>query len=322
MDRRKFLQGVAATGIAAPALAQAAETAVKNAGGLAKRPLARNGEMLSIIGFGGLVVNGVVPKDAANYVAESFERGVNYYDVAPAYGNAQEILGPALKPYRDRVFLACKTKARDAKGAQEELENSLRLAQTDHFDLYQLHHLRTKEDAEKAFAPGGAIETLVKAREQGKARLLGFSAHSEEAALIAMERFDFDTILFPINFAMWWKGEFGPKVIERAREKKMGILAIKAGAHQSWKGNPNRAQHVWKKMWYEPIDDAATLALSLRFTLGLPTVTSSVPPGQWELFKKNLAVAEAGITPLTEAETGKLRELAMASSPIFPMREA
>lgn len=321
MDRRRFLQGVAATGIAAPVLAQAAEADVKQAGGLEKRALARTGETLSIIGFGGLVVNGVAPQDAANYVAEAFERGVNYFDVAPAYGNAQQILGPALKPYRDRVFLACKTKVRDAKGAQAELENSLRLAQTDHFDLYQLHHLKTKEDAEKAFAPGGAIEVLIKAREQGKARLLGFSAHSEEAALTAMDHFDFDTILFPINFAMWMKNDFGPKVVKRAQEKKMGILAIKAGAHQSWAGNTNRAQHKWRKMWYEPLDDAGRLALSLRFTLGQP-VTAAVPPGQWDLFKKGLEVASSGIAPLTEAEAGQLKELAMASNPIFPMHEA
>lgn len=110
---------------------------------------------------------------AANQAArEAFESGVNYFDNAPAYGKdggAREIkMGPALKALdRDQLFLACKTKARDAAGARQELERSLQRHQTDHFDLYQMHHLVTVEDVEKSFGPGGAIETFLKARDEG-----------------------------------------------------------------------------------------------------------------------------------------------------------
>jgi len=100
-----------------------------------KQRYGRTKEMLSIIGFGGMVVKDVTPKDAANYVAEAVDRGVNYFDVAPYYGNAQQRLGPALKPYRQKCFLACKTLERNAAGAAKELKQSLKLLKTDYFDL-------------------------------------------------------------------------------------------------------------------------------------------------------------------------------------------
>ena len=188
----------------------------------------------SIIGFGGMVVKDVTPKEAANFVAEAVDRGVNYFDVAPFYGNAQERLGPALKPYREKCFLACKTLERDAAGAAKELKQSLKLLKTDHFDLYQLHALTDVEEVEQAFGPGGAMETILKAQQDGKIRYIGFSAHSEEAAHAAMDRFDFDSILFPLSFPFWIKGKFGPSVYQRATKAGMGILALKAMAHQSW----------------------------------------------------------------------------------------
>ena len=143
---------------------------------LPKRQYGRTKEKLSIIGFGGMVVKNVTPKEAANFVAEAVDRGVNYFDVAPYYGNAQERLGPALKPYRQNCFLACKTLERDAAGAAAELKQSLKLLKTDHFDLYQLHALTDLEEVEQAFGPGGAMETILKAQKDGKIRYIGFSA--------------------------------------------------------------------------------------------------------------------------------------------------
>ena len=159
---------------------------------------------------------------------------MNYFDVAPFYGNAQQRLGPALKPYRQKCFLACKTLERDAAGAAKELEHSLKLLKTDHFDLYQLHALTDVEEVEQAFGPGGAMETILKAKQDGKIRYIGFSAHSEEAAHAAMDRFDFDSILFPLSFPIWIKAKFGPSVYKRAKKAGMGILALKAMAHQQW----------------------------------------------------------------------------------------
>ena len=239
------------------------------AGKIPKRPIpkrqyGRTKEKLSIIGFGGMVVKDVTPKEAANFVAEAVDRGVNYFDVAPYYGNAQNRLGPALKPYRENCFLACKTLERDAAGAAKELKQSLKLLKTDHFDLYQLHALSDVEEVEQAFGPGGAMETILKAKQDGKIRYIGFSAHSEEAAHAAMDRFDFDSILFPLSFPIWIKAKFGPSVYKRAKKAGMGIMALKAMAHQLW---PSGEKRRWNKTFYEPFDEIDQAALGLRFTL-------------------------------------------------------
>jgi aryl-alcohol dehydrogenase-like predicted oxidoreductase len=283
-----------------------------------KRKYGRTKETLSIIGFGGMVVKDVRPKEAASFVAEAVDRGVNYFDVAPFYGNAQERLGPALKPYRQRCFLACKTLERDAVGAAKELKRSLKLLKTDHFDLYQLHALTDVEEVDEAFGPGGAMETFFKAQKDGKIRYIGFSAHSEEAAHAAMHRFDFDSILFPLSFTIWIKAKFGPSVYERAKKTGMGILALKAMAHQQW---PKRRKQRWNKTFYEPFDEIDEAALGLRFTLHLP-VTAMFPPGHWELFKMALDLAQAGaLVPLNEDEQKIIKRVARKSNPLFPFHD-
>ena len=143
-----------------------------------KRGLGKTGESLSMVGFGGVVVMNEEPSFASRVVAQAVERGINYFDVAPTYGNAEERLGPALEPYRKDVFLACKTEKRTAEEASEALHRSLELLRTDHLDLYQLHAVTKMEEVEQILGPGGALETFVKAREQGLVRYLGFSAHS------------------------------------------------------------------------------------------------------------------------------------------------
>src|SRR5210317_1837909 len=165
-------------------------------GKIEKRALGKTGEMLSMIGFGGIVVDKATTEQAASRVKEAIDFGINYFDVAPSYGNAEEMLGPALEPYRKDVFLACKTGERKKEGARRELEQSLKYLRTDHFDLYQLHSVTSLEDVDTIFSKGGAMETFLEARDEGKVRLLGFSAHSVEAAMALMDRFDFDTILF------------------------------------------------------------------------------------------------------------------------------
>ncbi len=262
-----------------------------------------------------MVVKNVTPKEAANFVAEAVDRGVNYFDVAPYYGNAQERLGPALKPYREKCFLVCKTLERDAAGTAKELKESLKLLKTDHFDLYQLHALSDVEEVERAFGPGGAMETILKAKQDGKIRYIGFSAHSEEAAHAAMDRFDFDSILFPLSFPLWIKAKFGPSVYKRAKKAGMGILALKAMAHQQWQAGEKRK---WNKTFYEPFDEIDTAALGLRFTLHLP-VTAMFPPGHWELFKMALDLVQAGaLVPLNDEERKIIAKIARKSDPIFP----
>jgi len=323
MERRGFLKGMTAAGVLSmfdPAYLAAKEKV--QAGDNPDKPLerriyGRTDERLSIIGFGGILVMNTTPQEASDFVSKAVDRGVNYFDVAPSYGNAQDCLGPALKPHRQKVFLACKTVKRDAAGAKEELEASLKTLQTDHFDLYQLHALTKVEEVEQVFAPGGAMETFLKAKQDGKIGHIGFSAHDEKAALAAQERFDFDSILFPLGFPTWIKGEFGPAVHKRLKEAGRGILAIKAMAHRKWPESIKPENRRWNKAWYEPFDDMDKVALGLRFTLHLP-VTAMLTPGHWDLFKMALDLAQAGaLTPLNDNERKLAEEIASKSDPIF-----
>jgi predicted aldo/keto reductase-like oxidoreductase len=313
MLRREFLKGTSAAALLGCFPASLAGLERSRAGGqLERRSLGRTGERLSILGFGGIVVMNATTKEAADRVAHAIDRGINYFDVAPSYGNAEQMLGPALEPYRKQVFLACKTQKRDRAGATEELEQSLAHMRTDHFDLYQLHAVTTAEDVERIFAPGGALEAFVAARQTGKARFLGFSAHSVTAALALIERFAFDTILFPINFATWHAGNFGPQVLEAATGRQMGILALKAMARRPL---PEGAPKTYPKCWYEPLGDAAAAREGLRFTLSHP-VTAAIPPGDENLFRMALDLA-AAFEPLSAAEADAIKRKGLETTPLF-----
>jgi len=283
-----------------------------------KRSLGRTGEMLSIIGFGGIVVRDASPEEASRQVRKAIDAGINYFDVAPSYGDAEVKLGPALEPYRKNVFLACKTGKRTKNEALAELNQSLKNMRTDHFDLYQLHAVTSLEDVTTILAPGGALEAFVEAKKSGKIRFLGFSAHSVEAAMALMDGFDFDTILFPINYKTWDAGNFGPQVLARAKEKKMGILALKAMAKGPWTKDANR--EAYPKCWYEPLTDSEEIRMGLRFTLSHP-VTAAIPPGEPELFAMALSVSDR-LDPLTDEEVLMMKEKARTGEPLFKYEEA
>jgi len=321
MKRRDFLAtSAAAAGLAASqGLLGTSDSSAAAGRTIPRRRLGRTGESLSIIGLGGIVVMDVSQSFANNIVSEAIDRGINYVDIAPSYGNAQERMGPALKPYRNRVFLACKEIARDKDGAQKELDESLRQLQTDHFDLYQMHALTKVDEVHKALGPGGALETFVAARKAGKVRFLGFSAHSVEAALLAMDQFDFDTVLFPINFVMYSQANFGPQIVQRAREKEMGIMALKAMAKTVWPA-AEKEHHPYEKCWYKPTDLPKQAALALRWTLSQP-ITAAVPPGQIEYFRLAMDVAQE-FTPVNEDETRTLMAEAKGLQPLFHLGSA
>lgn len=281
-------------------------------GKIEKRSLGKTGERLSMIGFGGIVVMDATPSQSANRVSEAIDYGINYFDVAPSYGDAEIKLGPALEPYRKNVFLACKTTERSKEGSRKELEQSLKHLRTDHVDLYQLHAVTTMDDVDKIFSPDGALETYVAAQKEGKVRFIGFSAHSVEAATAMMQRFAFDTILFPVNYTTWYAGNFGPTVLEIARQKNMGILALKAMAKGPW---PKDATNKIPKCWYEPLSKAEDALLGLRFTLSHP-VTAALPPGNENLFKMALELS-GRIKPLNSEEVDHIKELGLAGKPLF-----
>ena len=288
---------------------------------LPRRPYGKTGDQLSIIGFGGIVVSKTEPDHAARVVAEAVERGVNYFDVAPTYGDAEVKLGPALEPHRKGVFLACKTTQRQRGPAAEEFHRSLERLRTDHFDLYQLHGLvDVAKDVDTAFAKGGVMELLVEEQKAGRIRHLGFTAHTEAAALAAMDRHDFASVLFPINFCTFLTHGLGARVIAEAQRRGMAILALKALARQTWpKDDPARPS--FPRCWYQPLTDRAEAELALRFTLGQP-ITAAVTPGEEVMLRLALDVGGASaprdLTPLTDAELQQLRALAATLDPIFP----
>jgi len=278
-----------------------------------KREYGRTGENLSVVGFGGIIVMNEKPSSANRIIAQAVDRGINYFDVAPTYGNAEEVLGPALKPYRESVFLACKTEKRMKDEAMKELNQSLQHLRTDYLDLYQLHAVTTLEEVDLIMSNGGAVETLIEAREQGLVRYIGFSAHSEEAALALLDRFKFDSMLFPFNWVCWHQGHFGPKVLKKAREKGVAILALKALAKRKLKGGEERK---WPKCWYAPVDDLEEASLALRFTLSLP-ITAAVSPGHAELLWWACDAAE-NFKPLSKEEAALIANKSKGLDPIFP----
>jgi aryl-alcohol dehydrogenase-like predicted oxidoreductase len=278
-----------------------------------RRPY-KNGVDLSVIGFGGIVLLGMPQKEANGAVTEAFDRGVNYFDVAPSYGSgeAEEKLGPALATYRNRVFLSCKTMEREAGTAEDELVRSLRVLKTDHFDLYQFHAVTHLEEVERIFAAGGAMETFLKARDDGRIRYMGFSAHSEAAALAMMDRFDFDSVLFPFNLICCARGNFGPAVMERAKERGIARLALKMLARGPW---PEGATRTSRNAWYQPIDDIDEARKAVRFTLS-EDVTAALAPGDIRLFRLAMDLV-AEFHPLTPEERAEIVAETEGMVPLF-----
>ncbi|HJN17957.1 MAG TPA: aldo/keto reductase [Armatimonadota bacterium] len=311
MKRRDFVSKVVAAGVGA-AVTTSATSQDTPTGQLARRKYGKDGPDISIIGFGAIVVSDIEQSEANDHVAWAVDRGVNYFDVAPTYGNAQERLGPALKPYRDSAFLACKTTKRDADGAQAELDESFRLLQTDHFDLYQLHGVTSDQDVDQILAPGGALETFVKARDKGQVTHIGFSAHSESAAIRLLDAFDFESVLFPLNCVCMENGNFGPAVVQKAIDKGASLLALKALAWTPW---PDGAERTHPKCWYQPITDRERARLALDYTLSLP-ITAAVTPGDPRMLRMavELAMTHEPIAP--DARTAITQEL-NGVTPIF-----
>jgi len=326
MERREFLKGTLAAGSVAAgdflSRGDAAESdcgpgcsCSGNAAKLPRRTYGDTGERLSIIGFGGIVVSGAEQDHANRVVAEAVEKGVNYFDVAPSYGDAEIKLGPALEPHRKDVFLACKTEHRTKAETAAELQESLQRLRTDYLDLYQLHAITdVQKDVDAVFAKGGAMEVFLEAKKQGQIRYLGFSAHSEDAALAALDRYDFDSILFPVNFATFYQGNFGPRIMQAAKSKGVARLALKAMARQKWpKDDPTRQQYP--KCWYQPLTDRNEAKLALYFTLS-QSITAAIPPGEESLFRMALDLA-LDFRPISQEEAETLRQMALSLDPVF-----
>jgi len=314
MRRREFIKQAAITAAAVASTSQLRSSAKTSSNSIPRRTLGKTGEKLSIIGVGGVVVMNESTGESSNIVAEAVDRGINYFDVAPSYGNAQKRLGPALAPYRKNCFLACKTEGRAKDDSRAQLEESLRLLKTDYVDLYQFHALTKMAELDKVLGPGGAMETMEAAKKQGKIRYIGFSVHSAETAVAAMERYNFDTILFPVNWVLFTQASFGPQILKKAQEKQMGILALKSMAKTVWPAD-QKQNHPEPKCWYQPAAFPDEASLGLRWTLGYP-ITAAVPPGDEKYFRLAMDVAQ-NFKPLEAHEEQALLAGGRGVEPIF-----
>jgi aryl-alcohol dehydrogenase-like predicted oxidoreductase len=281
-----------------------------------KHRLGKTGLMVSAVIYGGIVstddgFDRAVPsgngqEESDRYVEYADRHGVNYFDVAPEYGNAQGRVGVSLAPYRKDVFIACKSFYRTADDVERDLEQSLRLLKTDYFDVYQMHRLATAADVERAFSKGGAMEAILRAKDAGVLRHLGISCHTEEAALRALSLYDFETVLFPTNWALHMKKGFAEKIVQAKREKGFGLLGMKSFIHRAWRDAAEKA--AFPKSWCKPIDgDDEFLIAAMKYALSLG-IDTLVPPGNFKCFSFAVEhIDECLKNPLSERDMELLR---------------
>jgi len=284
--------------------------------GLPQRVLGRTGARVSVVGFPGLALANYDQAQGTAGLHRAFDQGINYFDVAPAYGkdgDAEIKMGIGLQGIdRSRIFLACKTKMRDKDGARMELERSLKRLKTDYFDLYQMHAIFTEDEVKQALGPNGALETFLKARDEGKIRHFGFSAHTTAGAVAALNGFAFDCVMFPLSFVDYFDSGFGKAVIESATEKGAAVVAIKALSKGSWPQGVERT----RRWWYRTTEEQKETDLAVHFTLSLPGVVAAIPPSWLDLVDKAIEAGRS-LRPITETETLELRRIAGDCQPLF-----
>jgi aryl-alcohol dehydrogenase-like predicted oxidoreductase len=257
-----------------------------------RRRLGRTGQQSSVVALGTAALGRVSQDVADKAIQAALDAGVNHIDVAPSYGEAELRVGPWMPRIRDQVFLGCKTLERSRDGAWAELQRSLERLQTDRLDLYQLHSVGKPEEMEQALAPGGALEALVEARNQGLTRRLGITGHFHSAPstfLAALQRFDFDTVMFPLNFVLWAIPEYrrdAEALLAECQRRDVGVHVLKALAGGPWK---NGARPY--TTWYKPLEQQPEIDRAVAFALSQP-VTTLCSVGDVTLLPKMLAAAE------------------------------
>jgi uncharacterized protein len=228
MRRRTFISSSAVAGLSLGG-ARAAKVA---SGEIPKRVFGKTGEKLTIIGQAGGRFPMCSYEDAKAITMRAYELGINYFDCARIYwnGKSEQVYGDVLPPFRKHIFLTTKSPERSRKGAEEDLEKSLRALKTDYLDLWQIHQVSTIEEVQQIFAPSGAIEAFVAAKKAGKCRFMGFTGHHDpEVQLAMLKNYDkYDTILMPLNPADPAYLSFEKMVLPVAVERGMGIQGMKS----------------------------------------------------------------------------------------------
>jgi len=239
-----------------------------------KIPFGKTGQVSTRTIFGAAAL-GAMRQERADQVLETLLKyGVNHIDVAASYGDAELRVGAWMKEHRKKFFLATKTGERTASGARDSIQRSLERLQVDRLDLIQFHNLTDEPGWETAFAPGGALEAAIEARERGLVRFIGVTGHGTRAPemhLRSLERFNFDSVLLPYNYMLWQNPEYASdfeKLIKICGERGVAVQTIKSIARRRWReGDPSK--HF---SWYEPVREPEALRHVVHWVLSRPNI--------------------------------------------------
>jgi aryl-alcohol dehydrogenase-like predicted oxidoreductase len=267
-------------------------------GEVSKRPLGRTGIEVSVLGIGGYHLGSADSDDeATRIVNEALDAGVNFFDCAWEYhgGLSEERLGRALKGKRDRAVVMTKacTHGRDKNVAMRQLEESLTRLQTDHLDVWQIHEVIYENDPDLTFAPNGAAEALLQAKQQGKVRFLGFTGHKDPSIHLKMlsHDFPFDTVQMPLNCLDATFRSFETKVLPEVNRRGIAALGMK-----SLGGSGELVR-----------EGAVVVTTGLRYAMSLPVAVTISGIDSLEVLHQNLEVARS-FQPLSAAEMQAIRD--------------
>lgn len=280
------------------------------------RRFGRTGHHSTLAIFGAAAFWQVDQTQADAAMRQVIEAGVNHIDVAPSYGVAEKRLGPWLARERSRFFLGCKTMERNKEGAAAEMRRSLELLQVQDFDLYQIHAITSMAELDQATQRGGALEAMVEAREAGLIRFIGITGHGVDSPAIfleALRRFDFDTVLFPVNFVQYANPVYrsnSEALLSLCRARDVGVMAIKAVAREPW-GDQSRTATTW----YRPFDEPAAVQPAVNFALS-QDVTGLCTAGDVRVLPIMLQAC-ANFTPMSPAEQAAMIASAVQLEPLF-----
>ncbi len=280
------------------------------------RRFGRSGHLSAVAILGGAAFGNATPAESDAAMERVIAAGVNHIDIAPSYGHAEERLGPWLARERKRFFVGCKTTERTRQGAAEELRRSLGRLQVSAFDLYQIHAVTTFEELDMITARGGALEAMRDAREQGLTRFIGITGHGIDAPAIyleALRRFDFDSVIFPLNFVQYANPVYrrnAEALLRECRARDVGVMLIKSICKRPW-GDRRKTYTTW----YEPFDDAAHIQTAVDFALS-QEVTGICTVGDLRVLPKVLDACER-FKPMTAAEQDALVTGALEYEPLF-----
>jgi aryl-alcohol dehydrogenase-like predicted oxidoreductase len=280
------------------------------------RRFGRTGHESTVAIFGAAALWEVDQVEADEVMEQVIAAGVNHIDVAPSYGIAEERVGPWLARERDRFFVGCKTTERSQAGAALELRQSLERLQVDHFNLYQLHAVTSIEELDAVTRPGGALEAVVEARDAGLTRYIGITGHGVDSPAIfieALRRFDFDTVLFPLNFVQYANPTYrrnSEELLRQCRARDVGTMIIKSIARGPW-GERTKTHNTW----YQPFTDAEHIQQAVNFVLS-QGVTGLCTAGDTRLLPLVLRACE-DYTAMSESEQEALIATAEEYEPLF-----